>query len=168
MKALSTLSSAVTQSGIWTAQNGTGLAPIANGPFSLVQTNTTALAEIHIGCYRSPDFRWYLQPFPVWTQFFLVPSFSLLLCLLNMQKFWSSGTLMMIVISSAAYATNSAGNHFFFGTRAYIVSAIGAQTVSLLGNLFSMWTHRPALALMIPGMLLLVPVCPKTFPLHSE
>lgn len=168
VQALSALSTAVTQSGTWTSQNGTGIAPIANGPFTLVQTNTTALAEIHLGCYRPTHFPWYLQTFPFWTQFIIVPSFSLLLCLLNLQMLRTKSTLMMVVISSAAYATNSAGNHFFFGTRAYIVSAIGAQTVSLLGNLFSIWSHKPALSLMIPGMLLLVPVSCSRLPISCN
>jgi hypothetical protein len=114
--------------------------------------------SIFNGCYRPPSFPWYLQPFPFWTEFLIVPIFSILSSLANLQPFRSRQLPVMVAISCASYASNKAANHFIFN-RSDIVSAIGAFTVGLLGNIYSRKMGGTAFTSMVTGVLFLVPVC---------
>lgn len=122
-------------------------------------TNSTPVVQNNIleGCYRAPDFPWYLKAFPWWTQFFIVPIFSVLSSLMNLQPFWTSDMLVMVVISCASYAANKVANHFIFN-QSNIVSAIGAFVVGLLGNVYSRKMGGTAFTAMVTGVLFLVPV----------
>jgi len=62
----------------------------------------------------------------------------------------------MVVISSAAFATNKIANHFIFN-RSDVVSAIGAFTAGILGNLYSRKMGGTAFTSMVTGVLFLVP-----------
>ncbi|KAF9820946.1 hypothetical protein IEO21_00923 [Rhodonia placenta] len=108
------------------------------------------------GCYRPPEFPWYLQPFPWWTQFIIVPIFSILSSLANLQPIWTLELIVMVVISCIAYAANKVANHFIFN-RSDVVSAIGAFAVGLLGNLYSRKFGGTAFTAMVTGVLFLVP-----------
>ena len=121
--------------------------------------NGTTLTEEHIinGCYRPPTFPWYLQPFPWWTQFIIVPIFSILSSLANLQPFWTVELVVMVVISCVSYAANKVANHFIFN-RSDVVSAIGAFAVGLLGNIYSRKMGGTAFTSMVTGVLFLVPV----------
>jgi len=132
------------------------------GTFSYM--NGTALSQDHVinGCYRPPEFAWYLQPFPWWSQFFIVPTFSLFSSLANLQPWKSKQLPVMVIISCASYAANKIANHYIFN-RSDVVSAIGAFVVGVLGNVYSRKMGGTAFTSMVTGVLFLVPVCPLLF-----
>ncbi|KAF9816966.1 hypothetical protein IEO21_03731 [Rhodonia placenta] len=115
-----------------------------------------ASANIVINCYRPPEFPWYLQPFPWWTQFFLVPLFALLCSLANQQPLLSWDLIVMVFISCVGYAANKIASMFIFN-HSDIVSAIGAFAIGLLGNIYSRMLGGTAFTVMVPGVLFLVP-----------
>jgi uncharacterized membrane protein YjjP (DUF1212 family) len=108
------------------------------------------------GCYRSPDFPWYLQPFPWWNVFILVPLFSIVTSLSNAQPWRHRDMIVMNVIACISYATNIVADFFVFG-RSDVVSAIGAFTCGLLGNIYSRRFGGTAFTVMVTGVLFLVP-----------
>ena len=116
-------------------------------------------AHIVNGCYRPPDMGWFLRPFPWWTQFAIVPTFSVLSSLANLQPLRSPELVVMVAISCVSYAANKIANHFIFN-RSDVVSAIGAFTVGLLGNVYSRKMGGTAFTSMVTGVLFLVPVSP--------
>ena len=63
----------------------------------------------------------------------------------------------MVIISCCSYATNKVANHYIFN-RSDVVSAIGAFTVGLLGNVYSRRMGGTAFTSMVTGVLFLVPV----------
>ena len=46
------------------------------GTFTFTSEAPAVREHIIVGCYRPPDFPWYLQPFPWWSQFIIVPLFG--------------------------------------------------------------------------------------------
>ncbi|KAI0322516.1 DUF1212-domain-containing protein [Amylostereum chailletii] len=159
---LNNLASAMTHTvlytGSFTSDNGTrftGDAPLA-GTFSFTNGTTSAQEYIHEGCYRPPTFPWYLQPYPFYTQFVIVPVFSILSSLGNLQPWKTFDLVIMVVISCASYAANKAANHFIFN-RSDVVSAIGAFVVGILGNVYSRKFSGTAFTSMVTGVLFLVP-----------
>lgn len=160
------MTSSVTVSGLFVSDNTTSIASelnrgTINGAFTF--TNSTPFIREYIidGCYRPPEFPWYLQPFPWWTQFIIVPIFSILSSLANLQPIWTLELIVMVVISCIAYAANKVANHFIFN-RSDVVSAIGAFAVGLLGNLYSRKFGGTAFTAMVTGVLFLVPVSHNT------
>jgi uncharacterized membrane protein YjjB (DUF3815 family) len=146
----------VTLAGVYVAHNTTTTSTRLNGTF--VFTHQTPYDEAHIfdGCLRTPENPWYMQPYPWWTQFFLVPMFSTLSSLANMQPIRSAQLPVMVVISCTAYAANKVANHFIFN-RSDVVSAIGAFVVGVLGNTYSRKMGGTAFTSMVTGVLFLVP-----------
>ena len=69
----------------------------------------------------------------------------------------SVSLFVIAVISSAAFGINKIANHFIFN-RSDIVSAIGAFTAGILGNLYSRKMGGTAFMSVITGVLFLVPV----------
>ena len=132
-----------------------------SGTFTFTNYTRNPVESIDGGCYRNIYYPWWLQPFPWWTQFIIVPLFSILSSMANLQPFWNRETFVMVTISSAAYAANKAANHFIFD-RSDIVSAIGAFVVGLLGNLYSRKFNGTAFTSMVTGVLFLVPVSPSS------
>ncbi|TFK91845.1 DUF1212-domain-containing protein [Polyporus arcularius HHB13444] len=126
------------------------------GTFSFVSGSPFVREHIIDGCYRPPGFPWYLQPFPWWAQFLIVPTFSILSSLANLQPFWTIELIVMVVISCVSYAANKVANHFIFN-RSDVVSAIGAFAVGLLGNIYSRKMGGTAFTSMVTGVLFLVP-----------
>lgn len=63
----------------------------------------------------------------------------------------------MVLISCASYTANTVANRHIFN-RSDIVSAIGAFTVGLLGNIHSRGGKGTAFTSMVTGVLFLVPV----------
>src|SRR2546423_1621387 len=63
----------------------------------------------------------------------------------------------MTIISIASYTANKIVNHYIFN-RSDIVSAIGAFTVGILGNVYSRKMGGTAFTSMVTGVLFLVPV----------
>ncbi|KAH9045562.1 hypothetical protein EDB85DRAFT_2168117 [Lactarius pseudohatsudake] len=95
--------------------------------------------HMYEGCYRPPEFQWFLQPFPFWSH----PGVSF-------------DMVVMVVISCISYVANKAANHFIFN-RSDVVSAIGAFAVGLLGNIYSRTFGGTAFTVMVTGVLFLVP-----------
>ncbi|KAJ3716306.1 hypothetical protein DFJ43DRAFT_1100995 [Lentinula guzmanii] len=153
----SSLSSTVTLTGSWVADNSTdnGTLPVI-GTWTFTHAVPSSQADIVDGCYRPKHFPWYLQSFPTWTAFLIVPTFSLLSSLANLQPFRSKQLPVMVVISCASYASNKIANHYIFN-RSDVVSAIGAFTVGVLGNAYSRKMGGTAFTSMVTGVLFLVP-----------
>ncbi|KAG8218623.1 hypothetical protein J3R82DRAFT_4287 [Butyriboletus roseoflavus] len=151
------LSTTVTLIGTFAPDNSTDGTPPAVGTFSFTNATNVYMANIVDGCYRPSSFAWYTQPFPWWTQFAIVPIFSILSSLANLQPWKSKELPVMVIISCASYATNKIANHYIFN-RSDIVSAIGAFTVGLLGNIYSRKMGGTAFTSMVTGVLFLVPV----------
>lgn len=133
---------------------------ITNFAGSFTFTNGTSLSSqpnIIDGCYRDPNWPWYLQPFPIWSLAILVPAFSVFSSASNGQPFRSKQLPVMTVISCASFAANTAANHLIFN-RSDIVSAIGAFVAGLLGNIYSRATKTgTSFTSMVTGVLFLVP-----------
>ncbi|KAJ7765013.1 hypothetical protein DFH07DRAFT_867174 [Mycena maculata] len=152
-----TLSTVEEIAGTWTADNNTQDSGIpSNGTWIFVHAVEPHTADIIDGCYRPQSFPWYLQPFPTWCAFIIVPLFSLLSSLANLQPFRSKQLPVMVVISCCSYASNKVANHYIFD-RSDVVSAIGAFTVGLLGNVYSRKMGGTAFTSMVTGVLFLVP-----------
>jgi hypothetical protein len=130
-----------------------------SGTFTFTDAVPLKQKDIIEGCFRPSGRSWYLQPFPWWSQFVIVPVFSILSSLANLQPWKSRQLPVMVVISCASYATNKVANHYIFN-RSDIVSAIGAFTVGLLGNIYSRKMGGTAFTSMVTGVLFLVPVSP--------
>ncbi|KAH8830468.1 hypothetical protein DL96DRAFT_1461592 [Flagelloscypha sp. PMI_526] len=148
--------------GQWAADNATDNA-LMNNSIPLVGTwsfsHRVELKDLDItpeGCIRRSNPPWWLSPFPMWTSFIIVPTFSLLSSLANLQPFFSKQLPVMVVISCAAYGVNKLANHFIFN-RSDIVSAIGAFTIGVLGNVYSRKMGGTAFTSMVTGVLFLVP-----------
>lgn len=138
-----------------------------NGTFTFMDlVDPTRDDRIIVGCLREPELPWYLQPFPWWSQFIIVPIFSLLSSLMNLQPIWSWDMLVMIVISCISYTTNKVANHFI-PNRSDFVSFIGAFSVGILGNLYSRRMNGTAFTVMVTGVLFLVPVSDSLRSTHS-
>lgn len=152
------LSSTTTLAGIWLADNGSDGSQIPlNGTWTFSRTIQPQDQNIYDGCYRQPRSPWYLKPFPLWTSFIIVPLFSFLSSLANLQPLKSKQLPVMVVISCCSYASNKIANHYIFN-RSDIVSAIGAFTVGILGNIYSRRMGGTAFTSMVTGVLFLVPV----------
>ncbi|ETW83928.1 hypothetical protein HETIRDRAFT_47486 [Heterobasidion irregulare TC 32-1] len=107
-------------------------------------------------CYRHPQFPWYLQPLPWWTQFLTVPLFGICLSLANLQPYRTKEFPVMVIIACVSYVTNKAADHYIFN-RSEVVSAVGAFTVGMLGNIYSRKMGGTAFTSVVPGILFLVP-----------
>lgn len=127
------------------------------GTFTFVDVDPFASEHILVGCYRAPGGPWYLQPFPWWTQFIIVPVFSVLSSLANLQPVWTWDMVVMVVISCVSYTTNKVANKLILG-RSDFVSFTGAFAVGLLGNFYSRKMGGTAFTVMVTGVLFLVPV----------
>jgi Threonine/Serine exporter, ThrE len=157
------LSTTVAIAGSWISDNTSTNADVPLlGTFTF--THSIPLSEENIvdGCYRPGSFPWYLRRFPFWTEFIIVPVFSILSSLANLQPIKSKQLVVMVIISCVSYASNKVANHYIFN-RSDIVSAIGAFTVGLLGNIYSRKMGGTAFTSMVTGVLFLVPVCISIF-----
>ncbi|KAJ7180244.1 DUF1212-domain-containing protein [Mycena crocata] len=144
-------------SGTWTSDNNTQNTSIPiNAVWSFVHLVSEHEAEVLDACHRPSGSPWYLRPFHWYCAFFIVPVFSLLSSLANLQPFKSKQLPIMVLISCASYASNKTANHYIFD-RSDVVSAIGAFTVGLLGNLYSRKMGGTAFTSMVTGVLFLVP-----------
>ncbi|KAJ7044483.1 hypothetical protein C8F04DRAFT_1206851 [Mycena alexandri] len=151
------LSTSETVSGTWTADNNTQNTTIpSTGTWTFVHMISPHTADIIDGCFRPPHFAWYLQPFPGWCAFIIVPVFSFLSSLANLQPINMKELPVMVIISCCSYASNKVANHYIFN-RSDVVSAIGAFTVGLLGNIYSRKMGGTAFTSMVTGVLFLVP-----------
>lgn len=70
-----------------------------------------ALFQGNIACARDPNWQWWRQGIPPWALFFLVPTFTLFLCLNNLQPVWSRQLPVMVVIACIGFVTNTVANN---------------------------------------------------------
>lgn len=126
------------------------------GEFEIMNATWVPSEHVVDGCLRSPDFSWYLQPFPWWTQLFIVPLFALLSSLANLQPV-DAELLAMVFIACVAWTANKLTT-VYIHDRADIVSAIGAFSVGVLGTIYGRAKRGTAFTAMITGVLFLVPV----------
>ena len=130
---------------------------------TFVFTNAIPSKALYIvlGCYRLPTDPWYLRSLPFWAQFLIVPVFSMLSFLTNLQPTSDSKSrrnlLVMVIISCASFATNKVANKYIFN-HSDVVSAIGAFTIGILGNIWARSSGGSAFTSMVTGVLFLVPV----------
>ncbi|KAG8893840.1 hypothetical protein FRB99_001675 [Tulasnella sp. 403] len=142
--------------GNFAAHNGTGTSFAGTFSFSN-STLPVPTPDTTSGCYRDPGWPWYLQPFPIWSLFILVPAYSAFSSAANGQPFRSKQMPVMVAISCCSFAANTVANHYIFN-RSDVVSAIGAFVVGLLGNLYSrVTTNGTSFTSMVTGVLFLVP-----------
>lgn len=127
-----------------------------SGTFTFVDVDPFAAENIVTGCYRPADFPWYLMPFPWWTQFFIVPIFSVLSSLANLQPIWTWDMLVMVIISCVSYTANKVATRLI-PNRSDFVSFTGAFAVGILGNFYSRKMGGTAFTVMVTGVLFLVP-----------
>ncbi|KAF9076107.1 hypothetical protein BDP27DRAFT_1442803 [Rhodocollybia butyracea] len=138
---------------------------MANGSSPLIpiegvlgQANALNYEQQHLikGCFRDPSWSWFKQPFPWWTLFFLVPLYSTLSSLGNLQRFRSVQLPVMVLFSCCSYAANKGASIVLPG-RTDIVAAAGAFVIGLLGNIYSRVIGGTAFTSMVTGVLFLVP-----------
>ncbi len=162
------MSRTVIYTGSFVIDNGTSTRPELPSFGSFTFTNgSTPSMHMREGCYRPPEYPWYLQPFPFWSQFITVPLFSILSSLNNLQPWRELDLAVMVTISCVSFAANKAANHFIFN-RSDVVSAIGAFAVGLLGNVYSRMFSGTAFTVMVTGVLFLVPVRVICTPLNHD
>ncbi|KAI0090203.1 hypothetical protein BDY19DRAFT_887675 [Irpex rosettiformis] len=125
------------------------------GTFTFTPATPLTRQNIVKACYRPPDFPWYLQPFPWWTQLIIVPLFSFISSFNNEQPV-TLDLFAMVFISCVSFTANKVADHFIFN-RSDVVSAIGAFCIGLLGNIYSRKMGGTAFTVMVTGVLFLVP-----------
>lgn len=152
--------------GNFIADNATQIIIPASSTFTYTDAVPSDEQYIVLGCYRPPSDPWYLRSSPFWTKFFIVPIFSVLSSLGNLQPINDRSSclnlLVMVIISCASYATNEIANRYIFN-HSDVVSAIGALTIGILGNAWSRITGGSAFTSMVTGVLFLVPVSDIVF-----
>ncbi|KAF5374993.1 hypothetical protein D9758_000447 [Tetrapyrgos nigripes] len=136
--------------------NGTNPLTVIQGVLGKSIPLTNEQQHIFKGCIRDPSWKWYRQPFPFWTLFFLVPMYSACSSLSNLQRFRSVQLPVMVFFSCCAFAANKGASLALPG-RTDLVSATGAFVIGLLGNLYSRLAGGTAFTSMVTGVLFLVP-----------
>ena len=146
--------------GSFTATNGT--APLMSGLFSFANTTADAAgiqSQFINGCFRDPEWPWYLQPIPQYALFILVPIFTFCSSMANGQHWFSKHMVVMVVIACVSFLVTRVAN-LYWGLQSHpdYVSLIGSFFVGLLGNGYSRRFGGTAFTSMLTGILLLVPV----------
>ncbi|KAF7968626.1 hypothetical protein HWV62_29791 [Athelia sp. TMB] len=147
--------------------NATLATYIVNGVYKSAGSYFDQLTNacVNAGCFRKPGAAWYLRPPPFWAQFFIVPLFSLISSLNNLQPLWGGkydrtqhfrNLVTMVVISSASFAANKLATKYVLD-RTDIVSAVGAFAAGVMGNLYSRKFGGTAFTSMVTAVLFLVP-----------
>ena len=148
-------------SGNWTENAGTAQLMILNVAESVDPSQSYAdYAYVGTGCYRSPTWPWYLKAAPWYASIPCIPIFALLLAFWNGQD-WKTKTdrkrlMIMTLMGCIAYAANKVGESLIHGT---VGNIMGAFAISLAGSVYEKGFHGFSFAMMVPGVLFLVPVC---------
>ena len=121
-------------------------------------TSNNPAQDIINGCYRNPDWSWYIQPIPWWSLFFCVPLFALFGSMNNQQHYWDWQTLVMIGIACVSFAlTRIANVKLGLANHPDYVAFIGSFVIGILGNMYSRKWGGTAFNVMLTAVLLLVP-----------
>ena len=104
--------------GVFVSDNTTGYMDRLNeggpleGIWTFINPNPFRGEHIKNGCYRPRGLPWFRSPFPWWSQFLLVPTFSIMSSSTNLQPLFTREMAIQVLISSAAYAANKAANRW--------------------------------------------------------
>ena len=116
-------------------------------------------AYVGTGCYRGHEWPWYLKSAPWYASIPCIPIFALLLAFWNGQGWHTpedrKQLFFMTLLGCISYAANKAGETLIHGT---IGNVTGAFVVSLAGSAYEQLFHGFSFAVMVPGVLFLVPV----------
>ncbi|EKC97725.1 hypothetical protein A1Q2_07924 [Trichosporon asahii var. asahii CBS 8904] len=101
--------------------------------------------------------RWYqMTPSGYW-YYLCVPAYALVLSLRNQQPLFAKELPVMVLIACAGWAVNHF-SAYAFGGRSDIVSALGAFTVGILGNIYGrFFSNGASFPVMVTGILLQLP-----------
>ncbi|GAA5858128.1 hypothetical protein JCM8547_005663 [Rhodosporidiobolus lusitaniae] len=122
----------------------------------IVDATQASLQKGSVMCLREPGWEWWRQGISIYWLILLVPVYSTLSSLANMQPFRSRELPVMVFIAVVGYVANRAATTFIF-ERSDIVSFIGATVIGLLGNLYSRVFNGTSFTAMATGVLFLVP-----------
>ena len=129
-----------------------------NGTFMFYDLQEPNMNEyVKEACVRRHDSPWYYQPFPWWTQFIIVPLYTLLSPISNLQPFWKWNFLVMVVIACISYTLNTVVN-YLVDQHADLVSFIGSVSIGIMGHIYARCAGGTAFPVMVTGALFLVPV----------
>ncbi|KAG8819514.1 hypothetical protein FRC18_012059, partial [Serendipita sp. 400] len=128
------------------------------GSFQFTNMTTPAPSRVYSirGCYRDPDWPWYLQSPPTWTLVFLVPLYGVFSALASFQPFWNREMFVMVLVSCCSYTANRA-SRIVVPTRNDVAGAIGAFVIGVAGHLYSRIFRGTAFIAMFNGIGFLVP-----------
>lgn len=128
-----------------------GIFTFANNSMTSAYDPTAALRQGSVSCYRDPSWEWYRQAINPYWMILLVPAFSCVLSMWNLQPVRSRNFPVMVLISCVGYTSNYFANlcasrascvaeltlcaDIF--NRSDVVSFIGAFVIGVLGNLYS-------------------------------
>lgn len=101
--------------------------------------------------------KWYqMTPSGYW-YYLCVPAYALVLSLRNQQPLFAKELPVMVLIACAGWAVNHF-SAYAFGGRSDIVSALGAFTVGILGNIYGrFFSNGASFPVMVTGILLQLP-----------
>ncbi|GAA5977520.1 hypothetical protein JCM11641_000987 [Rhodosporidiobolus odoratus] len=150
----------VTVAGTFSGMNSTltwdGAFTFTNQTTGIVDPTKASLQKGSIMCVRDPDWEWWRQGISIYWLILLVPLYSTLSSLSNMQPLRSRELPVMVTIAVIGYASNRVATTFIF-ERSDVVSFIGATVIGLLGNLYSRIFNGTSFTAMASGVLFLVP-----------
>ncbi|GAA6030523.1 hypothetical protein JCM8097_006187 [Rhodosporidiobolus ruineniae] len=127
-----------------------------NSSSGIIDATQASLQKGSVMCYRDPSWEWWRQGISIYWLILLVPVYSTISSLANMQPLRSRELPVMVVIAVIGYVANRAATTFIF-ERSDIVSFIGATVIGLLGNLYSRVFNGTSFTAMATGVLFLVP-----------
>ncbi|BGP21069.1 hypothetical protein JCM10213_007587 [Rhodosporidiobolus nylandii] len=153
-------SNSVSVSGTFLGANSSmsweGAFTFTNQTVAVVDATQASLQKGKVMCYRNPEWEWWRQGISIYWLILLVPVYSTLSSLANMQPLRSRELPVMVFIAVVGYIANRAATTYIF-ERSDIVSFIGATVIGLLGNLYSRVFNGTSFTAMATGVLFLVP-----------
>ena len=119
---------------------------------------TSSLEQGAIYCVRAASDGWYARPADnlLWA-IGLVPVFSLVICLSNLQPIKSRILPVQVSIACAGWVVNKFGTIYIYN-RTDIVSGLASFTIGILANIWARLFRESAFLLSVPGILAMVPV----------
>lgn len=101
--------------------------------------------------------KWYMMTPSGYWYYLCVPAYALVLSLRNQQPLFAKELPVMVLIACAGWAVNHF-SAYAFGGRSDIVSALGAFTVGILGNIYGrFFSNGASFPVMVTGILLQLP-----------
>lgn len=148
--------------GVFLADNDPGYMSVLNngdpvsGSWTISNPHPFRGNHIKYGCYRPRELAWYRHPLPWWTQFIIVPIFSILSSCANQQPLFTRDMVVMCIIACIAYTVNTVVGLYI--PYSSIVAIISAFVVGVIGNTYSRIMGDTAFTIMVTAVLFLLPV----------